>query len=302
MPITLHTHSGQFCCHATGKLEDVVLAAIEKGFVCIGLSEHIFRTRTQDLYPEEIEMNVDCQKLKEIWINFVKEARRLQKKYSDKINILVGTETENIHKGTIQEIKDIIKEYPLDYMVGSVHHVYEIPTDFDNEMFNDALTKSPEKTPDSLYQSYFDLQYDIITQLQPKIIGHFDVIRMFTPEAKLSDKTWEKIKRNVNAVNAYGGIFEINSRAWKKGLEFAYPFKDILQYIISKDSKITLGDDSHDPAQVGLHYDKLYNYLKEMNIKKVYYLERNAESSEIIEKTINNIQDKSFWKFLENSN
>jgi len=56
MPITLHSHSGQFCYHATGMLEDVVLAAIKKGFVCIGLSEHMFRTRPQDLYPEEIEV------------------------------------------------------------------------------------------------------------------------------------------------------------------------------------------------------------------------------------------------------
>lgn len=177
----------------------------------------------------KIKMNVDCKKLKETWIKFVKEARRLQKKYSDKINILVGTETENIHSESIKEIKEIIKEYPLDYMVGSVHHVFETPTDFDEILFNDAVAKSPEKTPDSVYQSYFDSQYEIITQLKPKVIGHFDVIRMYTPEAKLSEKTWSKIKRNVNAVNSYGGIFEINSRAWKKGLEYAYPFKDILQ-------------------------------------------------------------------------
>jgi len=58
MPITLHSHSGQFCCHASGMLEDVVLSAIEKGFVCIGLSEHMFRTREQDLYPEEIEVQI----------------------------------------------------------------------------------------------------------------------------------------------------------------------------------------------------------------------------------------------------
>lgn len=120
----------------------------------------------------------------------------------------------------------------MDYLVGSVHHVFETPTDFDKEMFDDALTKSPEKTPDSLYQAYFDLQYDIITQLQPKVIGHFDVIRMYTPDIVLSEKTWEKIRRNVDAINAYGGLIEVNSRAWKKGLVYAYPFKDILQVSI----------------------------------------------------------------------
>jgi len=36
-----------------------------------------------------------------------------------------------------------------------------------------------------------------------------------------------------------------------------------------------------------------------MNIKKIYYLERDPNTFEIIEKSIDDIQDKSFWKFLE---
>jgi len=36
-----------------------------------------------------------------------------------------------------------------------------------------------------------------------------------------------------------------------------------------------------------------------MNIKKVYYLERDPKTLKIIEKTIDDIQDKSFWKFIE---
>jgi histidinol-phosphatase (PHP family) len=52
--ISLHSHSGQFCLHAHGTLEDVVLRAIELGFKTYGLSEHMPRTRLQDLYPEEV--------------------------------------------------------------------------------------------------------------------------------------------------------------------------------------------------------------------------------------------------------
>lgn len=295
MPITLHTHSGQFCCHASGRLEDVIKSAIEKGFKCIGLSEHMYRTREQDLYPEEKEANVNCEKLKETWIEFVKEARRLQKKYSNQINILVGTETENIHSDSINEIKNITEKYPLDYMVGSVHHVNEIPTDFDKEMYNEALKTVPGNSNDLLFQAYFDSQYQLITQLKPLVIGHFDLIRMFYPDTKFSEETWNKIKRNVQAVIEYGGLFEINSRAWKKGLPYAYPFKDILQYIISSNGKITLGDDSHDPSQVGLFYDKLYDYLKEMNITKVYYLERNNDTNTTNIKQMENILNHEFW-------
>ncbi|KIJ22598.1 hypothetical protein M422DRAFT_276945 [Sphaerobolus stellatus SS14] len=48
-----HSHSGQFCKHAVGTLEEVVKAAIAKGFKIYGLTEHVPRYRTEDLYPEE---------------------------------------------------------------------------------------------------------------------------------------------------------------------------------------------------------------------------------------------------------
>lgn len=49
-----HSHSGQFCKHASGTLEEVVLEAIRKGFSVYGLTEHVPRYRKEDLYPEEV--------------------------------------------------------------------------------------------------------------------------------------------------------------------------------------------------------------------------------------------------------
>lgn len=55
MPYSFHSHSGQFCHHGYGKLEDVVKEAIRKGFKVYGLSEHMPRFEQGELYPEEIE-------------------------------------------------------------------------------------------------------------------------------------------------------------------------------------------------------------------------------------------------------
>jgi HisJ family histidinol phosphate phosphatase len=54
MPYSHHSHSGQFCKHASGTLEDVVLEAINQGFELYGLTEHVPRYREADLYPEEV--------------------------------------------------------------------------------------------------------------------------------------------------------------------------------------------------------------------------------------------------------
>eukprot|EP00045_Choanoeca_perplexa_P004120 m.35594 g.35594 ORF g.35594 m.35594 type:complete len:77 (-) comp12404_c0_seq2:113-343(-) len=52
---SFHSHSGQFCKHAAGTLEEMVLQAIKLGFTHYGLSEHMPRYRGIDLYPEELE-------------------------------------------------------------------------------------------------------------------------------------------------------------------------------------------------------------------------------------------------------
>jgi histidinol-phosphatase (PHP family) len=54
MPHSHHSHSGQFCKHASGLLEDVVLEAVRQGFEVYGLTEHVPRYRKEDLYPEEV--------------------------------------------------------------------------------------------------------------------------------------------------------------------------------------------------------------------------------------------------------
>ena len=56
MPYSLHSHSGQYCMHAYGDLEEIVKNAINKGFIMYGLSEHMPRSRLEDLYPEEVEV------------------------------------------------------------------------------------------------------------------------------------------------------------------------------------------------------------------------------------------------------
>ena len=49
-------HSGEFCRHAKGRLEDVVEEAHQAGFTTYGLSEHAPRTRSGDLYPGEEDL------------------------------------------------------------------------------------------------------------------------------------------------------------------------------------------------------------------------------------------------------
>ena len=56
MPYSHHSHSSQFCSHASdnASLEEVVLGAIDKGMEVFCLTEHMPRVTEDEMYPEEV--------------------------------------------------------------------------------------------------------------------------------------------------------------------------------------------------------------------------------------------------------
>ncbi|KAJ8324686.1 hypothetical protein O5D80_006929 [Batrachochytrium dendrobatidis] len=274
--------------HAAGQLEDVVKRAIELGFQVYGLTEHMPRTRLQDLYPEESHLTPSDLAI--LFSDFYIHAQALQAKYKDQITLLIGMETELIHEATLGEIKSICQKTLFDYLVGSVHHVRGFPIDFDepgftklekhlvdqiafgsNQTVASDLLKDASIGTEMAFQEYFDAQYSLIDQIRPAVVAHFDLVRLFRPTFPLSQQVWTKIDRNIQLISQYGGLVEINSRAWKKQLRDAYPQRDILKKMIDAGLRFCVSDDSHGPKDVGMHYDRLAVYLAEMGIHEISY-------------------------------
>ncbi|KDQ12419.1 hypothetical protein BOTBODRAFT_189161 [Botryobasidium botryosum FD-172 SS1] len=283
MPYSHHSHSGQFCKHAVGLLEDVVQTAISKRFHVYGLTEHVPRYRSADLYPEEDGLTP--QDLSTTFDAFIAEASRLRTTYADRISLLVGLETEYITPADLDALELLLTHHRprIDYIVGSVHHVHGFSFDFDAPTYEAALrsftatSDDPASTLRPFLNAYFDAQHDIITRFQPEIIGHLDLCRLFRPAHRLDrwPDVWAKVDRNVRAAIAYGALFEFNAAAFRKpGWETAYPGRDVVQLILGHGGKFALSDDSHGPHAVGLHYDKLYAYLRDLGISEIWYLER----------------------------
>ncbi|KAJ2803048.1 hypothetical protein H4R20_003039, partial [Coemansia guatemalensis] len=277
MPFTFHTHSGQFCRHAKGTLEDVVKEAIAKNLLVLGLSEHVPRSRTQDLYPEEADLTTD--KLHMAFAEYVEEARRLREQYGDQIEILIGAETEYITDDSLKEMEQLRKRYELDYLVGSLHHIDGVPLDFSQDMY-EQIVENCGGDRNEMFRRYFDSQLTMLRELQPEIVGHFDLVRIFHPykqgvnDPLLTKEIRQLASRNIDYAISYGAIFEVNSRAWKKGLKDAYPQRDLLEEILQKGGRITISDDSHGKEDLCMYYDLLLAYLREMGVTKLHYLQK----------------------------
>ncbi len=144
--------------------------------------------------------------------------------------------------------------------MGGIHHVEELPIDFDevtwekavlvagkekekksmltsnldDDVTTDPSSSSSSSSITSFFISYFDAQHTLLTRFQPTIIAHLDLCRLYTPSIRLDDEVlypgvWERVKRNVETVVEYGGLFEVSSAALKKGWKTGYPGEEVLQ-------------------------------------------------------------------------
>ena len=135
-------------------------------------------------------------------------------------------------------IEYLLSSYQLDLFVGSVHHVHGIPIDFTPECYAKALASSEARKASDvrsaetkLFEDYFDAQLEMVTALRPPVVGHFDLIRLLSsdPNQNLQSNptVWEKIERNLKAIQSYGGALELNSSGLRKGLKEPYPNLEI---------------------------------------------------------------------------
>lgn len=172
------------------------------------------------------------QGLFELFDAYYAEARRLQTMYAEEISILVGFETEWIRPSSKEDIERLLTRYPLDTMVGSVHHIHGIPIDFDRVMYESAREISGG-SDEALFADYFDAQFAMLEAMRPPIVGHFDLIRRESDNRngnwKRYDRVWPKILRNLHFISSYGGMLEINTAALRLGMSEPYPRAEICQ-------------------------------------------------------------------------
>eukprot|EP00160_Parvularia_atlantis_P022301 Unigene99_Nuclearia_a/m.317 Unigene99_Nuclearia_a/g.317 ORF Unigene99_Nuclearia_a/g.317 Unigene99_Nuclearia_a/m.317 type:complete len:304 (-) Unigene99_Nuclearia_a:145-1056(-) len=300
MPHSHHSHSGSFCRHGHGALAAVVEAAIARGFETYGLSEHMPRYRAQDLYADEAGLTP--ADLHAMYAAFVAEARRLQREHAERIRLLVGCESDWITPDFAEHVRAVVDEHRLDYFVGSVHHVHEIPIDFSRELFYTALARhrspggSDVEALNGLFAAYYDAQLAMLEALRPPVIGHFDLIKMYVPAQAYAPDVLARIRRNVRVAVAYGALFELNSRAFKKGIPSAYPMPDSLAVIVEEGGRFALSDDCHGPNDVAMHYDRLRAYIAEHALgERIYYLRRDDATGAVTAEHAPGILANAFW-------
>ncbi|KAI2469985.1 histidinol-phosphatase [Annulohypoxylon bovei var. microspora] len=286
MAFTMHSHSGQFCPgHAKDQLEDIIKHAISLGYTTMGLTEHMPRTSLEDLYPEELDDPTgSLAALFPRHEAYLVEAQRLQAAYSSQIHILIGFEGEWLRPAYQPLITELSAHPSVDYFIGSLHHIDSIPIDFDSSYYARAVA-SAGGTEEAAYARYYDQQFSMLQALRPRVVGHFDLVRLLSSDPGRAVRgawpgVWAKVARNLACVAAYGGWLECNSSALRKGLAEPYPSREVAEEWLRLGGRFTLSDDSHGIAQVGTNFARALDYLAGLGVGSLWKLRREESAVE----------------------
>jgi histidinol-phosphatase (PHP family) len=229
---------------------------------------------------------------------YFQEALRLREKYAGQIKIVIGLEIDWIRPSSFDLIQRSLTSFPFEFFVGSVHHVHTIPIDYDSPMYIQARDAAGG-TDERLFEDYFDIQYEMLTQLKPLVVGHFDLIRLKSDDPNRSLKSlpgvWERIQRNLGFVAGYGGMIELNSAALRKGLSEPYPKAEICEEFLTLNGRFCLSDDSHGVDQVVSNYHLVLNFVEFIGIPTLHYLDLSTDSdvSEVLDDRFPRTQTRS---------
>jgi histidinol-phosphatase (PHP family) len=284
--VSLHGgHSGDFCAHGHDTLREMLEAAVDYGFTTFGVTAHSPAIDPKFLYEEEVDAGLGVDELANTFRNYAAESLLLVDEFNDRIEVLRGAEVEVVpESGFADAALGLKREYDLDYLVGSVHWVDEMPFDTNRADFDKAVANRGGLAPFVL--RYYELLGEMIEQVTPEVIGHFDLPRLFSEGAPELEST--EVKSAVGTVleraKSAGTILDLNVGALGKELATPYPAPWIVRLADDIGVPFCFGDDSHSILKVGANIEAGRDYLLGLKVETITKLKR--ENGTIIKEIV----------------
>jgi histidinol-phosphatase (PHP family) len=188
----------------------------------IGFSDH-------DWFYQEIDLSL---------------ARSVQERCFQELNLRMGMEVDYFPERE-QEIAEMIRNKPFDFVIGSVHHIGDWP--FDHP---DHKKCFEEQDIDMIYEKYYVLVKKLINSGLFDVLGHLDLIKIWGHRPVRRSQT-DYLQSILDDLKRSGMVVEINSAGLRKPVGEMYPSRDLLEELFRAGIPITFGSDAHSPEDLG---------------------------------------------------
>lgn len=259
----IHTHTT--FCDGKNTPEEMVLAGIDAGLDTIGFSGHA-----------AMPFDDGCGMYNEKTCLYKNEINRLKKKYTGKIDILLGIE---------HELYSTDESDGYDYIIGSVHYLKKdgalFPIDDGADLLVSAVEKYYGGNFDSFACDYYSSLSLYIKNRHPDVIGHFDVITKYSETngifADVSEVYRNAVFSALDELIPLGIPFEVNTGPMSRGYRNdPYPAPWILRAVHDAGGEIIISSDAHSAQAVAYAFDYAVDCAKNAGFASVVCMGKNG--------------------------
>ena len=258
-------HSHTVYCDGTLTLEEMVVAAIEKGCDSFGFSGHSYAP-----FDEKHCMSPENTR------RYILEITQLKEKYAGRIELFTGIEQEYLGEN-IQE--------DFDFIIGSVHYIKNGET----LVCVDGGAKAQKMECEINYggdyyamaEAYFAAASDVAAKTKADIIGHFDLIAKYNFEGRLFDESHPRYTGAaldaMREILKKQKLFEVNTGAmFRFNKPEPYPSVFLLKELFKRGGEVILSSDSHHAESICHKFSEMRELVKSCGFKYVKQLTRDG--------------------------
>lgn len=253
-----HLHSS-FSGDSHTPMEEMIQEGIRRGLSTMCFTEH------NDFdYPDGPDGEPGAQFLLNV-DSYLYDLIQYKEKYAAQIRILFGVEL-GLQPQCLRRNAVFAKTHDFDFIIGSSHLCHG------RDPYFPAFYEG--RGEDEAYREYFESILENVRKFSNyDVYGHLDYVVRYGPD-KDRDYCYEKygdiLDEILKTLLEKGKGIELNTGGIKSGLRDVHPCTEILKRYRELGGEIvTIGSDAHGTVQIGEHFDRACEILKECGF--VYY-------------------------------
>ncbi|BES65159.1 histidinol phosphate phosphatase [Gottschalkiaceae bacterium SANA] len=166
---------------------------------------------------------------------------------------------------------DLIRNYPFDYVIGSIHVVENIDIYYP-EFYTD---RSKTET----YGAYLKAMEACILEFSDfDALGHIDYIARYAPypdpEVWSDSNLHHLLDRVLKALIETGRVLELNTRRIETNADFESIRPIYIRYAELGGHAVTLGSDAHTSERIGWKIREAHTFIESLGLKAVVFQKR----------------------------
>ncbi len=247
--IDYHMHTS--LSDGSGQHDEYLAAARERQLCEMGISDHLcLRPTRWAMLPENLSA----------WKKRMKSLKKLE---NGTCKIRTGLEVDYFPDHE-EEIRKILKDLPLDYVIGSVHFLGSWNFDSSPDGYNEWELRN-------VYEYYYNLVRKAALSGLFDIIGHFDLVKKFGH--RLISGSEELVVPVLETIRDADIAIELNTSGMNKPCREYYPTRTILEWCHQLGIPVTLGSDAHNPVDVGQYFPDAIDLLRDIGFDQLAVFE-----------------------------